>query len=322
LGYDVVNVKVVEKRNMMKFSVIIPVYNKADTIEAAVNSVYSQDVTDYEIIIIDDGSNDDLNNALADLSCPNLRIIRQNNSGVSVARNVGIANAVGEYICFLDADDLWKSDHLKTIEHLILKYPDADVFVTSHETITPDGKIVKSSKALKGFDDDFITNDFLGILNITSYSVIHTNSVCVKTSVFAKDSICFEQGIKVGEDTDVWYRLALKNKVAVSKNDTTVYRREYSTATKSSFHVHKWIFSLRVQEILLDDEISEKVKESVVQLVDRYKLTSCREYMAEGNRTDAKRLLSEIVYRKGKRYILTYLFTFLPHSLCRLVLKL
>ena len=301
----------------MKFSVIIPVYNKADTVRAAVECVLAQTFKDFEIVLVDDGSNDEPEKVLSDLIGNQINLIRQENGGVSVARNTGLSNAHGDYICFLDADDLWKPGHLETINHLIEKYPNACTFVTSHEIVTANGRTIHSSNALSGYSWDFETDNLLGLLNQTSYSVIHTNSVCVKRSMIEQEDIRFEPGVRIGEDTDVWYRLGLKHRVAISQAETTMYRREYSTATRESSHIQKWVFSLREQEILLDEKISIKVKDSFIRLIDRYKMTCCREYMAAGNRQAAVEVLSEVKDKHGQRYILTRIFTFLPYCICK-----
>ena len=305
----------------MRFSVIIPVYNKADTVRAAVECVLAQTFQDFEIVLVDDGSNDEPEKVLADLICDQIHIIRQENGGVSVARNTGLSNAHGDYICFLDADDLWKPHHLETIHEMIIKYPNSRAYITSHESIDPNGMVIHSSRFLKAFERDFETNDFLEVLNHTSYEVVNTNSICVKRVVFDEDNIHFVPGIRIGEDTDVWYRVGLIHKVAISQTETTVYRREYSTATKESSHIQKWVFSLREKELLLDERISPRGKASLVHLIDRYKMTCCREYMAVGNRNEAIKVLSEVRDKHGNRYILTRVFTFLPYYLCRWILK-
>ena len=305
----------------MKFSVIIPVYNKADTIQAAVNSVYAQTISDYEIIVVDDGSRDALAEALVNLHGPKLNLIQQQNGGVSVARNTGIAHAKGDYICFLDADDLWKPHHLETLAKMIEKYPDSTTFITSHEIITPDGKLCHSNVFLNEICEDIETDDLIGFLNRTSYSVVHTNSICVKCSMLNETGVRFEPGVRIGEDTDVWYRLGLKHSVVISRNESTIYRQEYSTATKNGSYVHNWIFSRRIEEFLSDDSISARVKQSLICLQDRYKMTGSREYMLEGNRKEAKRILSEIKMKRGKRYVLTVIFTSLPYCLCKKLLR-
>ncbi len=303
----------------MRFSVVIPVYNKANTIKASIDSVFAQAFNDFEIIVVDDGSTDNINDVLKEYD--NLTIIHQNNSGVSVARNTGIENAKGDFVCFLDADDLWKDNHLSTLSMLIDKYPDINYFVTSHLISTADGCTIDSSSYLSGYDYDFKCNDLLNLLNTTSFSVIHTNSICVRRSVFDDENIYFQPGVKIGEDTDVWYRLALKNDAVVTKELTTVYRRENSTATKLSSFVDDWIFSKRIKDIDADPDILPEIKLSAATVVDRYLLNSCRQHMLMKNRKQSLDILRKVRNKKGKRYLLTKVFCYLPYFLCSKLLK-
>ena len=113
----------------VKYSVVIPVYNKAPYIARTLTSVLAQNFDDYEIIVVDDGSTDDSMQKLRQVQSPKIRIIRQENQGVAVARNTGILAAQGEYIAFLDADDAWLPEYLQTIDHLVENYPQSDIFV-------------------------------------------------------------------------------------------------------------------------------------------------------------------------------------------------
>ena len=89
----------------MRFSVVIPLYNKENCIRKTLESVKKQRFKDYEVIVVDDGSTDRSLEEAEKMKCENISIIRQQNQGVSVARNTGILHAQGEYIAFLDADD-------------------------------------------------------------------------------------------------------------------------------------------------------------------------------------------------------------------------
>lgn len=91
----------------IKVSVIIPVYNREMTIQKCLNSVMSQTYKPYEIIVIDDGSTDKTIEIVENIKCSYLKIIKQNHRGAQAARNVGILNANGDYITFLDSDDEW-----------------------------------------------------------------------------------------------------------------------------------------------------------------------------------------------------------------------
>ena len=84
----------------MKFSVIIPVYNKASTLRRALDSVLTQSYRNFEVIVVDDGSTDQIEEVLSSYRAP--RVIHQQNGGVSRARNTGIEAATGDFVCFLD----------------------------------------------------------------------------------------------------------------------------------------------------------------------------------------------------------------------------
>ena len=99
----------------MKYSVVIPLYNKEHYIASTLRSVLAQTYPDYEVIVVDDGSTDHSLQACKTVQSDKIRIVQQANQGVSAARNKGIELAAGEYICFLDADDTWHPDYLQNI---------------------------------------------------------------------------------------------------------------------------------------------------------------------------------------------------------------
>ena len=113
---------------MMKqysFSIIVPVYRAEKYLMLTVNSLLRQSYKNFEVIFIDDGSPDN-----CPLICDNLskdysfiKVIHQNNAGVSAARNAGILQANNDIICFLDADDEWSNDHLEKLNTLFVRYP-------------------------------------------------------------------------------------------------------------------------------------------------------------------------------------------------------
>lgn len=300
----------------MKFSVIIPVYNKADTLPRTINSVLAQGV-EAELVIVDDGSTDHIDAVLARYE--GLTVVRQANGGVSAARNAGIFRSAGEYLCFLDADDEWEPDHLATLLELMGKYPAAEYFVTGHKEIRRDGTVRNSGDVLTAYPEDFLCGDLLGLLNRTSYGVIHTNSVCVKKSILTEKGVLFEPGAAIGEDTDVWYRLALRHPAAVKRRETTVYHRECSTATSQSFYTRDWVFCRREEDILADDTIEFGVKRSAMEVLDRYKLESARRYALEGDRHCARHTMKEVRHKSGWRYALTRIFCMLPREICRIL---
>lgn len=115
---------------MPKFSVIIPLYNKAAYIRNTLNTVLVQEFMDFEIIIVNDGSTDNSDQIVKSISDARIHYFYQENQGASQARNKAIELATGEYLALLDADDIWDSHHLKTINQLIMEHPRQKVFAT------------------------------------------------------------------------------------------------------------------------------------------------------------------------------------------------
>ena len=125
----------------MKFSVIIPLYNKAPYVRKALETVCAQTYRDYEIIVINDGSTDnsaiiaeDYLNGVEGIS---YQILFQQNAGVSAARNNGVAQASGDYFAFLDADDWWEPTYLECMTQLIADYPEAGLYACNYVYYKP-----------------------------------------------------------------------------------------------------------------------------------------------------------------------------------------
>ena len=123
----------------MRFSVIIPLYNKVPYIRKALESVLAQTYTDYELIIVDDGSTDgsaEIAEAFLQ-ELPASRLLKQKNAGVSATRNNGFSVSSAEYIAFLDADDWWEPTYLERMAQLIEDYPDAGLYACNYVYYKP-----------------------------------------------------------------------------------------------------------------------------------------------------------------------------------------
>jgi glycosyltransferase involved in cell wall biosynthesis len=125
-------------------SVVIPLYNKAPYIERAIRSVLVQTVAPDEIIVVDDGSTDGGGDLVEAIQNPLIKLVRQENRGVSVARNRGIELAQGELIAFLDADDAWEPQYLEEIYALRRRFPEAGAYATAVELVDRQGKSPKA----------------------------------------------------------------------------------------------------------------------------------------------------------------------------------
>lgn len=300
----------------MDFSVIIPVYNKKETVSESIESVLNQKYKNFEIIVINDGSTDNTSEILEKYK-NKIKIINQKNSGVSVARNNGIKKAKGKFICFLDADDIWFDNHLETLDKMIKEYKNESYFITSRITTFNNNAIYHSSSKLKKFPQTFKCKNLFKLLNVYGDGLLQTNSICIKKDAFIKNNIFFEPNIKIGEDTDVWYRVALKFPVIISKTETNIYRKEYSTATKKTSNDYDWIFSKRIQKILNDKNIPNEIKNECQWLIDRYNLACVRDYIYDKNKKKAKDRIKTIKNKKNSNYVITKILTILPLSIAR-----
>ena len=149
------------------FSVIMPVYNGEKFIDEAIESVFMQSENDWELIIVNDGSTDSTGEVLGKYDKnEKIRIINQPNSGVSVARNNGMENAKGDYIAFLDADDIWHDNHLETMKKLIEKYPDAGLYGTFSGAELINGDVIDKCEFFSEKDsDELFLEDFFDAYN-------------------------------------------------------------------------------------------------------------------------------------------------------------
>lgn len=124
-------------------SVVIPLYNKAHTITRSLTSVMRQEFTDFEVIVIDDGSTDNGRDIiLSNFQDSRIKVIPQQNAGVSAARNRGVTESHGDYIAFLDADDEWHPQYLSYIVRAISRYPDTGI-ICSAGMITYEGSDIR-----------------------------------------------------------------------------------------------------------------------------------------------------------------------------------
>jgi glycosyltransferase involved in cell wall biosynthesis len=208
------------------FSVIIPTYNRASFVTKAVDSVLRQSFNDYEILVVDDGSTDTTRQALEQYG-KSITVVHQANSGVSAARNAGIAKANGKWIAFLDSDDEWKENYLaRQLEH-IRSNPNVIAFITNAINIHPGGVSHThfQNTILKRFGMRTfvrIKRPFCAIMN---HSCWYLQSMVVRRDILLKSEL-FDTTLTIAEDLDVIARLALEGQFGFDKEVLVkIYRR-------------------------------------------------------------------------------------------------
>ena len=220
----------------MKISVIIPTYNRKKTLARAIQSVINQSLSPFEILIIDDGSNDGTEEWVKE-NFQNIKYIYQNNHGVSSARNIGIENAYGDWIAFLDSDDEWLPNKLDKQVKAIDSNPKMKFFHTNEIWIR-NGVRVNQMKKHKKYGG-YIFEKCLDICRISPSSVL------IKKEVF--DNIGnFDESLRVCEDYDLWLRITSKYSV-VFLDIPLIYK--YGGHVDQLSKVNDGIESYRIQSL-------------------------------------------------------------------------
>lgn len=213
------------------FSVIIPLYNKELSIYNTIQSVLDQTFQAFEIVIINDGSTDNSINVVQQFDDKRIRLIHQDNQGVSAARNRGIEMSKYDWIAFLDGDDLWKEYHLDEILKMMCIFPNEKVYTTTY--VYSDNRTL--FKHYRNEEIFIIENFFRESLK---ESLIWSSNVVIKKECFKKVGNFNTQLIR-GEDIDVWSRLARCYNIVKSTKVTAIYRVEAENRSDKYISVKK-----------------------------------------------------------------------------------
>lgn len=185
------------------FSVIIPTYNRADKIPRAISSVLNQIFPDFELIIIDDGSTDGTRTVIQEFSDSRLKYYYQENKERSAARNLGIAKAIGQYICFLDSDDEFLPNYLNEL-HAFLKSNDFPL------ALIKSIPAIKRQDGIVDYQSDFPNKEHANPdWFIKTYSPVC--SICVSSEILKQER--FDTTLRYAEDTNLWVRILLKHQL-------------------------------------------------------------------------------------------------------------
>ena len=306
------------------FSVIMPVYNRADLVGRAIKSVIAQSRSDWEIILVDDGSSDDIKKALDEFSQDNrITIIHQENRGVSAARNRAVKMAKGRHLCFLDADDLWYENHLQTMHELIKEYPDAGFFGTCADILLPGGKIKTSTDYFNEKKDILYTDNFFKAYNEDKRAkMFQMSTSCIPAGVIERLG-GFKEGCRMGEDLELSLRIAAYYPYVLTKKTTALYNRMESTASKDGAFDVDWFFFKSYKKILEDERVSGENKAGLEELMHWFEMRRCRHLLLESRRKEAflsYKKLMHIKELKKERFI-NLILLFMPVKIIRFIFK-
>lgn len=197
-------------------SVIIPLFNKEKSIVNTLQSVLMQTHQPSEIVIVDDGSTDGSLVEIRKIQSPLIRIVKQENRGVSAARNLGIKEAKSKWLAFMDADDLWDKNHLELLYKLITKYPAISIFTSGSRNETV-------NHVVDLYDKEIVINDYF--LKAKEEKIINSSACVINNLCFKKVGL-FNENLTRGEDLEMWYRLSKEYAMVKNQTATVVYRLE------------------------------------------------------------------------------------------------
>jgi glycosyltransferase involved in cell wall biosynthesis len=191
-------------------SVVIPLYNKENYIVTTLKSVLAQTYSDFEVIVVDDGSGDKSVEAALSTGDSRVRVVSKTNGGVSSARNRGIDEARSRYVALLDGDDIWEPEFLSEMNKLINDFPEASLWGCTWAFIREDGSRHVSDYSIPTGFRAYVENYFItGIEN----TLFNSSSVVIDKEAF-NELGRFDESLTTGEDIDLWFRFALKKRLA------------------------------------------------------------------------------------------------------------
>lgn len=285
-------------QEIIRFSVIIPLYNKGAYVEKAIRSVLDQTYPHYELIVVNDGSKDDSAIIAEELlrDVPNARLINQENAGVAVARNNGVTEAKGDYVCFLDADDWWDISFLQEMQQFIMDYPEAGIWGTNYW-------YVKKGKTHVAVTCETGYINYPKIYAETSVMPLTSISVCIKKDIF-NELGGFTKGIKLGEDFILWSKIALHHKVAFLNKAVAYYNNDIPASLRATRNLHApeyhMLFKMQYLESVVENDNSViENKEDWKQLLDKLRVNGLLEYwMSDEYHDITKQELTKVDWSK------------------------
>jgi glycosyltransferase involved in cell wall biosynthesis len=306
-----------------RVSAIVPVYNCAQYVGKAIESILAQTYPAHEIIVVDDGSTDSTREALEPYK-DSIIYVYQKNAGEPAARNTGIRHSTGEYIAYLDADDLWLPDKLELQMEYFRNHPQCDLVYTDMMTFDDQGVIecsVRASRARVYSSGKIFPRLFRETL-------FGSGSVVLRKAA-AEQAGGFDETFFVGSDYEMWLRMSRSFEFGYVDKPLLMYRQHRDMSTQKLGKVPQdgmpWQVKVLKRTLELFPEAERELGKSAInhRMAVPYMWLG-RSWMDRGNHKEARRLISGAIQYNpwSPRYRFAYLATFLSPSLLAKVKKL
>jgi len=292
-------------------SIVMPLYNKSQFIERAILSVLKQSYKNFELLVIDDGSTDGGGDLVKEIPDPRIRLFRQENSGVSAARNRGIEKANSEFIVFLDADDEWKTEQLFIFYQLIYQFPDCSFFAQSYVYIHNGSNIIPSSLRKFPINWTGYLDNYLDLA--VEFPPFFTSSVCIRKDLLIKAD-GFPEGINIAEDLSLWLKLFFMTRFCFCHSLNSFYYFGESNNLSLTKRIQFGHFERLLEKYLSQPGISKTHRNKLFEYYTSRLLYICSQNLLYDNRQYCQSLLNKCkeTQRFKARWKRLYLFSYLP----------
>lgn len=277
--------------NMIKTSVIVPAYNAERTISETLRSLLDQTARDFEIVVVDDGSTDktpEICHRFKENSPVPIRVFSQQNKRQSAARNLGINKAEGEYVVFLDSDDLAENEFIEKLVRAVGTDPEIDISCCSYSLLYQDGRTkprkLPSRPGKQILSGREVLVDLLEeTLEVWSGSALYRRSVLVENNVF------YDEKMTIGQDIDFRWRAFFHARKVFLEPDVLVHYVQHDLSVTRAFDPVRfppssWIDPALFQRYIEDHNDKDERLRYVVQnmVVPRFLLRRLRHYVFYG----------------------------------------
>jgi glycosyltransferase involved in cell wall biosynthesis len=278
-----------------RVSVVIPLFDKAGYVGRALRSVTAQSFSEFQVVVVDDGSTDggpDVVRAHAD---SRVRLVRQAHQGEGAARNHGVAESSGALVAMLDADDTWDPAFLETVVGLWRRFPEAGLLATAYRSRHRGGLTLET--CLPGFDEGRLLRDYF--VAAARAPVVWSSAQAIPRRIF--DRVGGFATEAIGVDSDMWGRIALRYPLAYSSRTLATYHNDVSGYRMVSHYHRRPVFPPFVRsarEALARGEVDEDDASALHRYLNVLLLQYVHQVVAARDRRELRRTLREEFHRE------------------------